>query len=170
MSTSKISGPGAEAEAHKEAAAAAWLTLYQLFFEGAGQRRFHEASDASGLAPGVMKTLLQLAPGKPLTMRDLAGIFRCDPSYVTTLVDGLEQAGLAERQLDPSDRRVRVVAITRRGLEAQTAVRKILFEPPESLAALTTNELHELRALLEKLLADSQQEAETLQKREPGKL
>jgi DNA-binding MarR family transcriptional regulator len=159
-----------QAEAHREAAAGAWRTLFQLFFDGVGQRRFHEACDASGLAPGVMKTLLQLEPGRPQTMRDLAGVFRCDPSYVTSLVDGLEEAGLAERQQDPADRRVRVVVVTKRGLEAQAAIRKVLFEPPDSLTALTTSELDELRVLLEKLLGDSQQEAEALQKRELGKI
>lgn len=129
-----------------------WQTLYQLFFEGEGQRRFHEACDATGLAPGVLKTLLHLEPGRPMPMRDLAEVFRCDPSYVTSLVDGLEEAGLAERQLLPSDRRVRVVAVTEQGRRRQDEIRTILGKPPESLDSLTTAELQQLQALLVKLL------------------
>ena len=145
------SSPG---QAHHEAASETWQTLYQLFFEGEGQRRFHEACDATALSPGVLKTLLQLQPGQPLPMRDLATTFRCDPSYVTSLVDGLEGAGLAERRLHPTDRRIRVVAITDRGLAVQAEVRKILGQPPDAFASLTTEELHQLRALLLKVLAE----------------
>lgn len=160
MSTSRIPDHGAETEAHRAAAAGAWLPLFQLFFGGVGQRRFHEACDATGLAPGVLKTLLQLEPGRPLSMRDLALIFACDPSYVTTLVDGLEEAGLAERQLHPSDRRVRVVEVTERGRQTQEEIKKILYEPPDSLRSLSTGELDQLRSLLRKVLDVSEREAE----------
>ena len=141
-------------KAHEAVASEAWQALFQLFFDGVGQRRFHEACDATGLAPGVLKTLLQLQPGQPMPMRDLAGIFRCDPSYVTSLVDGLESAGLAERQLHPTDRRVRVVAVTGQGIEAQRKVREILSQPPEAFDVLSTEELHQLRGLLQKLLEE----------------
>ena len=101
-----------------------------LVFEREGQQRFHEACDATGLAPGGLKTLLQLSPDQPIPMRDLADFFRCDPSYVTSLVDGLEAAGLAERRSHPTDRRVKMVALSRGGVEALAQVRKILGEPP----------------------------------------
>lgn len=140
------------------AAEEAWQTLYQLFFEGAGQRRFHEACDATGLAPGVLKTLLKLEPEQAVSMRDLAEAFRCDPSYVTSLVDALEEAGLAERQLLPGDRRVRVVVATERGRHTQDEIRKILSQPPEAFTALSIAELQQLRELLLKLLAEPEAE------------
>jgi DNA-binding MarR family transcriptional regulator len=84
-------------------------------------------------------------------MRDLADVFRCDPSYVTSLVDGLETAGLAERQSHPTDRRVKMVALSRAGVDALAQARKILGEPPASFDALTTSELLRLRTLLAKL-------------------
>jgi DNA-binding MarR family transcriptional regulator len=84
-------------------------------------------------------------------MRDLADFFRCDPSYVTSLVDGLEAAGFAERRSHPTDRRVKMVVLSRRGVEALAQVRKILGEPPASFAVLSTAELLRLRALLAKL-------------------
>ena len=71
-------------------------------------------------------------------MRDLAEYFRCDPSYVTSLVDGLESAGLAERRTHATDRRVKMVALSHSGVEAQAQVRKILDQPPPSFSALTT--------------------------------
>ena len=84
-------------------------------------------------------------------MRDLAEFFRCDPSYVTSLVDGLEVAGLAERRSHPTDRRVKMVALSPGGVEAQAQARKILGQPPTSFAALSTPELLRLRSLLVKL-------------------
>jgi DNA-binding MarR family transcriptional regulator len=84
-------------------------------------------------------------------MRELAEYFRCDPSYVTSLVDGLEAAGLAERRSHPTDRRVKMVALSPSGKDALAQVRKILGQPPASFSALTTPELLRLRSLLAKI-------------------
>ena len=148
MSSDGGPGEGSEREA---AAGEAWHALYQLVFEREGQQRFHEACDAIGLAPGGLKALLQLSPDQPTPMRDLADFFRCDPSYVTSLVDGLEAAGLAERRSHPTDRRVKMVALSHSGEAALAQARKILGEPPTSFSALTTPELLRLRSLLAKL-------------------
>ena len=140
-----------EGNERETAAGEAWRALYELVFEREGQQRFHEACDATGLAPGGLKTLLKLSPDQPIPMRELADFFRCDPSYVTSLVDGLEAAGLAERRSHPTDRRVKMVVLSRRGVEALAQVRKILGEPPASFAVLSTAELRRLRSLLAKL-------------------
>jgi DNA-binding MarR family transcriptional regulator len=140
-----------EGNERETAAGEAWRALYELVFEREGQQRFHEACDATGLAPGGLKTLLKLSPDQPIPMRELADFFRCDPSYVTSLVDGLEAAGLAERRSHPTDRRVKMVVLSRRGVEALAQVRKILGEPPASFAVLSTAELLRLRSLLAKL-------------------
>jgi DNA-binding MarR family transcriptional regulator len=50
-----------------------------------------------------------------LPMRQLASLLHCEPSNVTGLVDRLEARNLVERQLDPSDRRVRLLALTDKG-------------------------------------------------------
>src|SRR5579862_5885865 len=148
MSSDGVPEEGKEREA---AAGEAWQALYGFVFEREGQSRFHEACDVAGLAPGGLKTLLQLSPDQPVPMRDLAEYFRCDPSYVTSLVDGLEAAGLAERRSHPTDRRVKMVALSRAGVDAQAQARKVLRQPPTSFSVLSTPELLRLRALLAKL-------------------
>jgi DNA-binding MarR family transcriptional regulator len=140
-----------EGREREEAAGDAWQALYRLVFEREGQQRFHEACDAVGLAPGGLKALLRLAPDQPVPMRDLAEYFRCDPSYVTSLVDGLEAAGLAERRSHPTDRRVKMVALSAAGVDALGQARKILGQPPTSFARLSTADLRRLRSLLSKL-------------------
>jgi DNA-binding MarR family transcriptional regulator len=154
-----IDGTSEQRRDRERAGAEAWRAMYALVFEHEGQARLHEACDLTGLSPGVLKTLLQLTAEQPVAMRDLADRFHCDPSYVTSLVDGLEGAGLAERRTHPTDRRVKMVALSPSGVEVLARVRKVLGEPPESFSALTVEELRRLRSLVGKLLERHQSRA-----------
>lgn len=140
---------------HDQAARRAWDVLYRLVYEGEGQRRFHEACDVTGLAPSVVKTLLQLRGPRAKSMGELAETFRCDPSYVTALVDALEAAGLGERRLHPSDRRVREVALTELGAKTLERVNEILGEPPDAFASLSVEELDQLHTLVSRVLDEA---------------
>lgn len=81
---------------------------------------FARRISALGLTPPLAFILKLLDEPRP--MRYLADELLFDPSYVTSLVDTLETKGLAERRSDPSDRRVKLVAMT----EAGVAVRQQL--------------------------------------------
>jgi Mn-dependent DtxR family transcriptional regulator len=48
-------------------------------------------------------------------MVSLARSLHCHDSNVTGLVDRLEQRGLIERQSNPNDRRVKLIALTKAG-------------------------------------------------------
>lgn len=85
-------------------------------------------------------------------MRDLAAALNIDASYVTALVDSLEADGLAVRQADPNDRRVRVIEITDRGRLALTDLFEDLANSNVLLARLTLDERKELRNLLARCL------------------
>jgi DNA-binding MarR family transcriptional regulator len=76
-----------------------------------------------------------------------------DASYVTSLVDDLEQAGLAERRPHPTDRRVKTVALTAKGIDVQQQVSDLMGEPPKCLGALSGSEQRILRDLLAKAVA-----------------
>jgi len=56
------------------------------------------------------------------SMRHLAELLKCDPSNVTFLVDRLEERGLVERQIDPADRRVKLVALTPAGVRIRNQI------------------------------------------------
>src|SRR2546430_5181384 len=43
----------------------------------------------------------------PMAMKELGQRMRCDPSFITNIVDMLEKRGLATRESDPADRRVK---------------------------------------------------------------
>ena len=149
MSSDRTSDQRRERE---RAAGEAWQAMYALVFEREGQRRLQEACDLTGLSPGTLKALLQLSSDEPVAMRDLADRFHCDPSYVTSLVDGLEAASLAERRSHLTDRRVKMVVLSPSGAEVLDRVHKVLGEPPASFSALTVDELRRLRSIVGKLL------------------
>lgn len=134
----------------------AWRLLQELLMNGEMQSRMRSACDAIGGPPSLVKTLFHLAPGEPVAMRDMAEHFGCDASYITELVDGLEEQGLATRQPHPTDRRVRTVVLTEKGAKAREQVQQVMWQVPEVFSALTAAEQRQLRDLVRKLVdADS---------------
>lgn len=131
----------------------AWRGVAELWFSDEIHDRFHAACQAADLTPPQLKALLSLETGQMQSMRALAEGWRCDASWVTGIVDGLETRGYAERHVLPTDRRVKVVAITALGEKAKARALERLHEPPASMAALNAAELRSLKAMLEKMQA-----------------
>jgi DNA-binding MarR family transcriptional regulator len=146
-------GPGQEAVAASDPANDAWRRLTDLFL--ARKQQVMEIASAHQLNPGAMNALLFLEPGQPCSMRTLADAWKCDASNVTWLVDRLEEHGLAERRPHASDRRVRTVALTRKGVKMRAQIEGKLFEAPKSFRDLSPSELQTLNKILQKLSTDS---------------
>jgi Transcriptional regulators len=90
---------------------------------------------------------------RPVTQRDLAEFLSLDPSQIVALVDELESDGLVRREVDPTDRRSRVVRATDRGQERFAEAREAIGEAQEeALAALDVEERDVLLTLLRKLV------------------
>ena len=128
----------------------AWAYIAEIWFGGENQDRFHAACAAADLSPPQLKALLSLEPGHAQPMRVLADTWRCDASWVTGIVDGLEERGYALRRPHATDRRIKVVEITELGAKARAAALERLHEPPQSLDNLTADEQRTLRDLLKK--------------------
>ena len=105
------------------------------------------------LTPPHGIAIAQLVDG-PLRMRDLADQMHCDASYITAIVDRLEQEGLATRQPSAGDRRVKEIALTERGREVGTTLNGAFTDPPRQLKLLSPKEQSQLAALLAKLVPD----------------
>src|SRR5690348_6140792 len=134
------------------AAREAWECMADLWFSDANHDRFHDACEAADISPPQLKALMSMQPGGALPMRAIAEMLRCDASWVTGIVDGLEERGYVERQPHATDRRVKVVTITPLGEKAKTKAMDKLSEPPPALLnALTQNEQRTLRDLLRKV-------------------
>ena len=111
---------------------------------------FH-ALKALGLTPGHLRVLQALEPDEALPMGAIAEILSCDPSMATWLIDRLEDRKLVERRMLTTDRRVKVVTLTRRGVRVKTKVLAHLLEPPPELLALGLERLEALRGALSAL-------------------
>jgi DNA-binding MarR family transcriptional regulator len=129
----------------------AWRLLLGMLFEGQARDRMAAACRSIGISPGSMKTLFRLEPGQGVPMRDLADFWGCDASYVTSLADALEERGLVERRPHPTDRRVKMIALTEKGIAARDRAFDVLYEPPRSFSVLTAAEQRQLRDLLLKV-------------------
>ena len=129
----------------------AWRLIAELLFSEVAQTRFQAACAAAKLSPPQLKALVSLEAGGAQPMRVLAKGWGCDASWVTGIVDGLEERGYVERRVLPTDRRVKVVHITAQGEEAKARALACLHDPPPEVAALDDHEQVALRDLLRKI-------------------
>jgi DNA-binding MarR family transcriptional regulator len=84
----------------------------------------------------------------PLAMKELGLRMHCDPSFVTGIADMLEKRGLAVRESDPGDRRVKRLVLTSAGLEMKLRVEQEMLARLPWRQALSQDE----RAMLVKLI------------------
>jgi DNA-binding MarR family transcriptional regulator len=111
------------------------------------------AADA-GIIPGAAKALKYLSSSAPTPMRQLAASLHCDTSYITTIVDNLEGAGVARRVAHATDRRIKMVVLTEAGQALAEKVADVLGTPPPAFDALDADETATLSELLRKLCLD----------------
>jgi DNA-binding MarR family transcriptional regulator len=139
-----------------QAAREAWAAIHDLFVEGEAHDRVRRVCAELDLSPPLLKAFVHLGDdpdGEGLRMSDLAEHWRCDASWVTSLADGLEERGLAERRPHPTDRRVRTIVLTPEGRARRRRALEMLAEPPSAFGALSAAEQRQLRDLLLKLVA-----------------
>jgi DNA-binding MarR family transcriptional regulator len=125
----------------------------QIAFDGEHVERMAALGTRTKLSPGVIKTLVRLGASDGISMGEMARGIGCDPSYITALVDDLADRGLATREPDPIDRRVKIIVLTAQGRKLAEDIHAVLSVPPASFSALSRTELRQLRDLLEKVVA-----------------
>jgi DNA-binding MarR family transcriptional regulator len=131
------------------------LTAEVVDLFGSVVARFHQEYDAAAAGfglTGAQARVLALLNHGPMPMRRIAQRLKCEPSNVTGIVDRLEAQGLAERQADPADRRIKLAAATAAGHDAADRLRDALDFAGEPLAGLSEQERTLLRDLLQRML------------------
>ena len=140
-------------------AAEAWGGIARLFLSQ--QDRREEVAAELGLHVSDLISLFHLDPSQGVSQRDLATAWTCDPSWVTNRVDRLEELGLVERRVVPTDRRVKQVWLTEAGRTHRATGMVGFHRPPEAFGTLTLAELEALAAILERLAPGHPPEADT---------
>ena len=113
-------------------------------------------SEEIGMSYLRAKALSRLVPG-PLTQRELSGVLMTDAPYTSVIVDDLEQRGLATREVNPADRRSKLVRITSAGRAVARKAQRIQSTPPAVLETLSARELATLERTLRLLVERSEE-------------
>ncbi len=108
------------------------------------------SAETLGLNAPMFQALMSMGPN-PCSQRELAGTLHYDASNVTGIVDRLVERGLVERQVDPKDRRIRLVVITEAGIELRKQLIQLVLTNGRTLVGLTDDEQLQLRDLLRKI-------------------
>jgi DNA-binding MarR family transcriptional regulator len=116
--------------------------------------RAEEVAQRYGVPIFFLKALHRL--DCPLAMKELGLRMRCDPSFVTNVADQLEKRGLATRESDPADRRVKRIALTPAGLELKERIENEILNGLPWRYALDNDERACLLGLVRKLLPAAQ--------------
>lgn len=80
------------------------------------------------ITTGQFAIMVALEQVRQTTMGDLSRLLDIDNSAITRLVDKLEKQGLAERRINPDDRRQMLVSVTDQGLEKAVILKRIAQE------------------------------------------
>lgn len=144
-----MASPPADADEHTLLATAAWATVSRLFLSQ--QERRNEVAEELGLHASDLIALFHMQPGEGVAQRALADHWSCDPSWVTTRIDRLEEEGLVERRLSPTDRRVKEVWLTPAGDTVRSQGIERFGRAPAPLADLPVEDLRLLTQVLEQL-------------------
>jgi DNA-binding MarR family transcriptional regulator len=109
-----------------------------------------------GLTFAQARALRALVDAGQMRIGDLANLLEIVPRSATTRVDGLEEAGLVTRRMDPADRRSILVAPTAQGRELVARLAAQRRAGAEALfAPLSTEEKSQLLRLLASLTKES---------------
>ena len=130
----------------------AWALLRTLL--GRQRRRFLIAASELDLHPAQAGALLNMDPGEPRPMHELAALLACDNSNVTGIIDRLEARGLVARRTYEQDRRVKHVVLTALGKRLRSRLLAHVGRPPTGLGRLSPDEQRQLRDLLGRVVAD----------------
>lgn len=126
-----------------------WRTMAALVIDNRdGWKR--AVVDRTGLPFSRIRILRRLA-ARPMTVKQLAHAATVDPPAATVAVNDLEDRGLVVRRTDPANRRCKVVSLTDAGREVLRIIDTVDDPAPDTLAALSDDELSALRTVLAKL-------------------
>lgn len=88
---------------------------------------------------------------EPVTMKELARRMGCDKSFVTMVADVLETRGLARREPNAADRRLKNLTLTPDGLELKARLEQAIIDQMPWSRALDAAEQESLLAMMRKM-------------------
>ncbi len=118
-------------------------------FVTALMHRGERLADRFDVPVSCMKALHRLDAA--VTMKDLGQRLHCDPSFVTMIADALEQRGLAKREPNPADRRVKNLVLTPKGIDVKATLEHEVAGQMPWVLALNMDERRQFLGLVRKM-------------------
>ncbi|MGE5287969.1 MAG: MarR family winged helix-turn-helix transcriptional regulator [Micromonosporaceae bacterium] len=87
-----------------------------------------------------------------MAMKELGRRMRCDPSFVTSIADLLEKRGLARREPNPADRRIKNLVLTTEGFHLKAEMERAMLADMPWCSALDAAERKSFLAMVRKLV------------------
>jgi MarR family transcriptional regulator, transcriptional regulator for hemolysin len=116
------------------------------------RRDFHRRTRAHGTTRAQWQVLATLARNEGIRQITLADLLEIEPITLVRLLDRLENAGLVERRLDPTDRRARTLHLTKAAKPVIAQMHEIGRQcRAEGLAGFSQKEQIQLLALLRRV-------------------
>lgn len=106
--------------------------------------------EETGLPFSRIRILRRLAR-RPMTVKQVAEAATIDAPAATVAVNDLEDRGLVVREIDPTNRRCKVVSLTDAGRAMVVAIDGIDDPAPHALASLDDAQLKALKAIIDEL-------------------
>jgi len=103
--------------------------------------------ERSGLPFSRIRILKRLSR-RSMSVKELAHAATIDAPAATVAVNDLEGRGLVVREIDPANRRCKVVSLTDQGRAMVRDIESIADPAPDALASLDPAELRSLKAIL----------------------
>jgi DNA-binding MarR family transcriptional regulator len=94
-----------------------------------------------------------------ISMKELGSRIHCDGSFITSIADALEERGLAIREIDHEDRRIKNVVLTPEGIELRSRLMHELFDDFPGIRNLDAGERDAFLALLRKMVGTQKDSA-----------
>ena len=106
--------------------------------------------ERSGLPFSRIRILKRLSR-RSMSVKELAHAATIDAPAATVAINDLEDRGLVVREIDPANRRCKIVSLTEDGQAILRMIDATEDPAPEALTSLDDAELQSLRAILGKL-------------------
>ena len=126
-----------------------WRTMSALVLENKDAWR-RSAVERTGLSFSRIRILKRLA-GQSMTVKQVVEAVTIDAPAATVAVNDLEARGLVVREIDPGNRRCKVVSLTDAGRGVLTVLDEMDDPAPAALAGLGAEDLRALQSILARL-------------------
>ena len=97
--------------------------------------QIRKAMASTGLTPRHRQVLVDLAQRGPTSQQALLETLSVDPSVLVSILNDLEEQGLAERRRDPTDRRRHIVEMSSTGCDVLRRIEEAVSQAEAQLFA-----------------------------------